>query len=166
MNRAFETETIRQRSFFFVFKYFTILGEDLYPTPWQNYDSRPLDRRSPDHIDIVECSSVLALSLEGHSTRKVSQRVRKGGKFVAQKGYVYDAFASWHLLNIQSFPDQVHSVRDELTDPFFNGPYAFLDCLGMEYKDAVKRYTQLYESITKLITPPVCLFPLHTTCYL
>ncbi|KAK4218349.1 hypothetical protein QBC37DRAFT_198740 [Rhypophila decipiens] len=156
MDRAFEETPLRQRTFFFVFKYYTILGTDLIPAPWQAYDRRPLDRRSDDHIDIVECSSVLALSLQDSSHTPITQRVKKRGKIVAQKGRVYDTFAPWHLLNMQSFPDQLHSVREDedLTDPFYNGPYAFLDCLGMEYRDAVKRYTQLYESITKLITPP------------
>lgn len=157
MDRAFEDTSLRRRTFFFVFKYYTILGDNLIPAPWQAYDSRPLDRRSPDHIDIVECSSVLALSLQGEdNTQTITQRVKKRGGIVAQKGKIYDTFAPWHLLNIQSFPDQFHSVRDEdLADPFYNGPYAFLDCLCMEYRDAVKRYTQLYDMITKLITPPV-----------
>ncbi|KAM7204272.1 hypothetical protein V8F20_003685 [Naviculisporaceae sp. PSN 640] len=166
MDRAFEEIPIRQRTFFFVFKYYTILEKDLIPAPWQAYDKRPLDRRSPDHIDIVECSSVLALSLQDNDsdpsagkdtkTQSIARRVRGRGRVVHQKGKIYDTFAPWHLLNIQSFPDGFHSVREDesLTEPFYNGPYAFLDCLGMEYRDAVKRYTQLYEMITKLITPP------------
>lgn len=36
-----------------------------------------------------------------------------------------------------------------------NGPHAFLDALSIEYRDAVKRYTNLNQMITKLITPPV-----------
>lgn len=171
MDRAFEKTPLRQRTFFFVFKYYTILEKGLTPAPWQAYDKRPLDRRSDDHIDIVECSSVLALSLQDNSpdsdsraggkdlkTQCIARRVRGRGRVVAEKGKIYDTFAPWHLLNIQSFPDRLHSVREDesLTEPFYNGPYAFLDCLGMEYRDAVKRYTHLYEMITKLITPPVC----------
>ena len=41
-----------------------------------------------------------------------------------------------------------------------NGPYAFLDALSIEYRDAVKRYQNLNLLITKLITPPVRPLPL------
>ncbi|KAK0625298.1 hypothetical protein B0T17DRAFT_492557 [Bombardia bombarda] len=151
MNRAYESEPLRQRSFFFVFKYYTVLGDELTPAPWQAYDSRPPDRRSPDHIDITEASSVLALSLGGPPTGTVTSRVRRR----KVQGAVYDAFAPWHLLSIQCFPDDQHSMRSEDSEkPFYNGPYAFLDSLAAEYRDAMKRYTQLNELITKLITPP------------
>ncbi|KAK3321607.1 hypothetical protein B0H66DRAFT_175982 [Apodospora peruviana] len=158
VNRAFEKEPLRQRSFFFVFKYYTVVGEGLIPPPWLAYDSRPPDRRSPDHIDITECSSVLALSLEGDPAWEVRKKVRqkdRNGKPGIQKGDVYDIFAPWHLLSIQAFPDEGHSMRSEdARKPFYSGPYAFLDSLCMEYRDAVKRYAQLNEMITKLITPP------------
>ncbi|KAL2023739.1 hypothetical protein VTK56DRAFT_1453 [Thermocarpiscus australiensis] len=151
MNRAFETDPLRQRSFFFVFKYYTVVGEGLTPAPWQAYDRRPPDRRSPDHIDITECSSVLALSLRGEPTGTVKIKVKKKTRI----GVIYDTFAPWHLLNIQCFPDDEHSQRsDDSKKQFCNGPYAFLDALCVEYRDAVKRYTQLNELITKLITPP------------
>ncbi|GKT82658.1 GTPase-activator protein for Ras-like GTPase containing protein [Colletotrichum tofieldiae] len=51
--------------FFFVFKYYIVVGDGLEPAPYQKYDKRPPDRRSRDHIDIAECSSILALSLSG-----------------------------------------------------------------------------------------------------
>lgn len=157
MNRAFETDPIRQRSFFFVFKYYTVVGEGLTPAPWQAYDDRPPDRRSPDHIDIAECSSVLALSLGGDPAGTVKVKVRRK----TRTGVVYDTFAPWHLLNIQCFPDDEHSMRsDDSKKHFCNGPYAFLDALCVEYRDAVKRYTQVNEMITKLITPPVIPFSL------
>ncbi len=44
---------------------------------------------------------------------------------------------------------------DDAKRPFYNGPYAFLDALATEYRDAVKRYTKLHALIAKLITPPV-----------
>ncbi|KAH8886482.1 hypothetical protein GQ53DRAFT_657891 [Thozetella sp. PMI_491] len=152
MHRAFETNMVRQRSFLFVFKYHTVVGEDIIPSPWQQYDHRPPDRRSPDHIDIAECSSVLALSLGGKRVKEVEARRRRGR---VQKGAVYDASGPWHLLNIQYFPDNEHSMRSEdIKKPFYDGPYAFLDSLAIEYRDAVKRYMQLNDLITKLITPP------------
>ncbi|KAK4111581.1 hypothetical protein N656DRAFT_141307 [Canariomyces notabilis] len=151
MDRAFETADLRQRSFFFVFKYYTVVGEGLTPAPWQAFDHRPPDRKSPDHIDITECSSILALSLGGDPTGTVKVKVKRK----TRSGLIYDTFAPWHLLNIQCFPDDQHSTRsDDSKKHFFNGPYAFLDALCIEYRDAVKRYTYLNEMITKLITPP------------
>ncbi|KAL2255750.1 hypothetical protein VTK26DRAFT_2763 [Humicola hyalothermophila] len=151
MDRAYETDPIRQRSFFIVFKYYTVVGEGLKPAPWQAFDCRPPDRRSPGHIDITECSSVLALSLGGDPTGTVRVRARRK----LRSGVLYDTFAPWHLLNIQCFPDDEHSIRsEESKKQLCNGPYAFLDALCVEYRDAVKRYTQLNERITKLITPP------------
>ncbi|KAK4242903.1 hypothetical protein C8A03DRAFT_39848 [Achaetomium macrosporum] len=151
MNRAFESDPIRQRSFFFVFKYYTVVGEGLHPAPWQAFDDRPPDRRSPDHIDITECSSVLALSLGGNPSGVIKVKVKRK----TLKGVIYDSCAPWHLLNIQCFPDDEHSMRSEDTKKHFcNGPHAFLDALCVEYRDAVKRYAQLNEMITKLITPP------------
>ncbi len=40
-------------------------GRGMAPTAWQQFDQRAPDNRQQDHIDIAECSSVLALSLEG-----------------------------------------------------------------------------------------------------
>src|SRR4051812_25493810 len=100
-NRAFEDNPLRQRTFFFVFKYYTVVGQDLTPAPWQAFDSRPPDRRSPDHIDITEASSVLALSFGGEPVKTVRQKRRRGGN---REGKIYDTFAPWHLLAIQCYP--------------------------------------------------------------
>jgi hypothetical protein len=157
VDRAFEPTETRRRTFFFVFKYFTVVGDGLKSAPWQQFDYRPPDRRSIDHIDITECSSVLALSLEGEPIEKVMRNNRRQRK-KAEEGYVYHPFAPWHLLSIQCFPDNAHSLRSEdLSKQFVSGPYAFLDTLAAEYRDAVKRYATLNEMITKLITPPVSL---------
>lgn len=159
MNRAFEPSAERKRSFFFAFKYYTVVGEGLTPAPYQQFDQRPQHHKSPDHIDITECSSILALSLGTEAAAQV--QARKGKKRIIQVGDVYDHFAPWHLLSIQSFADDHHSMRsDESQRPLHSGPYAFLDALVAEYKDAVKRYTLLNDAITKLITPSVCP-PLH-----
>src|SRR5688572_7774362 len=48
------TCNVRQRSFFFVFKYYTVVGDSLCPAPWQKFDKRPSDKRLGDHIDIAE----------------------------------------------------------------------------------------------------------------
>jgi hypothetical protein len=166
LNRAFESTELRQRSFFFVFKYYTIVGEKVTgekftPAPWQHYDNRPADKRALDHIDISECSSILALSLSGEPTRTVERRKRKAK---AEVGKIYNTFGAWQLLNIQCFPDDEHVMHNEGSRSFCNGPYAFLDSLAVEYRDAVKRNIALNESITKLITPPVCYIYYTSTC--
>ncbi|ETS76680.1 hypothetical protein PFICI_12067 [Pestalotiopsis fici W106-1] len=153
MDRAFETSETRQRSCFFVFKYYTVVGDRLTPAPWQHYDHRPADKRAADHIDICECSSILALSLSGDPVRTFERKKRKSK---AEQGKIYDSFAPWQLLNIQCFPDDVHVMRSEDSQTTFcSGPLAFLDALVMEYRDAVKRNIDLSDVITKLITPPV-----------
>ncbi|KLU84750.1 hypothetical protein MAPG_03786 [Magnaporthiopsis poae ATCC 64411] len=151
-HRAFESSEVRQRSFFFVFKYYTAVGEGLSPAPYQQYDRRAQDYKSPDHIEITECSSVLALSLGGPPVSPIYMRGRRRRSY--QSGKVFDHFAPWHLLSIQSFADNEHSMRsDDAKKPFYSGPYAFLDSLAAEYRDAAKRYALLNDMITKLITP-------------
>jgi hypothetical protein len=159
VNRAFEAdnngrnEHIRNRSFLFVFKYYTEVGDGLEPAPWQKFDRRPPDKRSQDHIDIAECSSVLALSLSGQHVREVEQLRRFQPP---RKGYIFDTFAPWHLLNIQSYPDNEHTVRGSgYRTHFYSGPYAFLDALVLEYRDATRRNQTLHDRITKLISPQV-----------
>jgi hypothetical protein len=156
MYRAFEPTSIRRQTFFFVFKYYTAVAPEIAPAHWQQFDQRSPDKRQQDHIDIAECSSVLALSLEGPPMKEIHIRYKK--KRPVQVGHVCDPFAPWHLFSLQSFPDDRHSVRSEdVKKPFYSGPYAFLDSLSAEYRDAVKRYTKLHELISKLITPPVSL---------
>jgi hypothetical protein len=157
---------MRQRSFFFVFKYYTSVAEGLEPAPWQRFDKRPSDKRLGDHIDIAECSSVLALSLGGEPTKPLRMRPRRER---AREGFLFDTFGPWQLLSIQSFPDDQHTVRGEEFQhkSFYNGPYAFLDLLTSEYRDAGRRNQILHEKITKLITPPVSFrpFPLSSFLY-
>ncbi|KAK0611559.1 hypothetical protein B0T14DRAFT_571440 [Immersiella caudata] len=151
-DRAYETNPLRQRSFFFVFKYYTVVGEGLTPAPWQAFDSRPPDKRSPDHIDITEASAVLALSLGGDPVHTFKKKVRRKG---LMEGTLYDTMAPWHLFAIQCYPDDMHSMHNgDSQKHFLSGPYAFLDSLRVEYRDAGNRYNHLNELITKLITPP------------
>ncbi len=65
-------------------------------------------------------------------------------------------FLQWHVLNIQCYPDHKHSmdIHDSTTD-YVNGPEAFLTTLLAEFKDAQKRFEDLYARISKLVTPPV-----------
>ncbi|POS71483.1 hypothetical protein DHEL01_v210118 [Diaporthe helianthi] len=153
MHRAAEVNPQHQSTFFIVFKYYTVVGEGLTPAPWQQYDHRPADKKAPDHINITECSSILALSLEGDPVSKVP--LRRGRRKGSKVGAVYDTFAPYHLLNIQCFPDHIHAENESIRKPcYYNGPYVFLNRLVAEYKDATKRYLQLNDRIEKLITPP------------
>ncbi|OAA82079.1 Mg2+ transporter protein, CorA-like/Zinc transport protein ZntB [Akanthomyces lecanii RCEF 1005] len=159
MHRAFERgppPQLRQRSFYMVFKYYTSVGDGLAPAPWQRYEARPSDKKLADHIDIAECSAVLALSLAGAPVKSLRMRSRRSER-ASREGVLYDTFGPWHVLSIQSFPDDEHTVRGEefaQHKRFVNGPYAFLDLLTAEYRDAGKRNVILHEKITKLITPP------------
>ena len=153
MNRAYESTPLQQRSFFFVFKYYTLPNDGSIPAPWQAHNSRPHNAQSADHIDITECSSVLALSLGGNPWKTFQTKVKKKK---TQRAVLLDTFAPWHLLSIQCFPDDQHSMRSEDSKQhFYNGPYAFLYSLALEYRDAVKRYTILNEMITKFVYPEV-----------
>ncbi|KAJ0114398.1 hypothetical protein J7T55_010787 [Diaporthe amygdali] len=135
-------------------KQLRICTEQLKQTPYtKQYDHRPADKKAPDHINITECSSVLALALEGEPVNKVP--MRRGRRKGSRLGAVYDTFAPYHLLNIQCFPDHIHAENESIRKPFYyNGPYVFLNRLVAEYKDATKRYLQLNDRIEKLITPP------------
>ncbi|KAF5022121.1 hypothetical protein F66182_5824 [Fusarium sp. NRRL 66182] len=150
---ATTTANIRQKSFFFVFKYYTVVNHPLEPASWQRFDKRPSENRIGDHIDIAECGSILALSLGGESKKAPRLRSRKER---SREGFLFETFGPWQLLAIQSFPDNLHTVRGEefQQKKYVNGPYAFLDLLIAEYRDAGKRNMMLHERVTKLITPP------------
>ncbi len=45
MYRAFEPTPIRRSTFFFVFKYYTVVGSGMAPTPWQQFDQRTPDKQ-------------------------------------------------------------------------------------------------------------------------
>lgn len=153
---------VRQKSFFFVFKYYTVVSPPLEPASWQRFDKRPSESRFGDHIDVAECGSILALSLGGKPREAPLKIVRRER---AQEGILFETFGPWQLLAIQSFPDNSHTVRgNEFKNEkkYINGPDAFLDLLISEYRDATKRNLVLHERITKLITPPVSLGYLNT----
>ncbi|KAK3347918.1 hypothetical protein B0H65DRAFT_571344 [Neurospora tetraspora] len=153
MDRTTESNPLRQRTFFFVFKYYTVVNKNkCTPAPWQRYDTRPADRKWPDHVDIAECSSILALSLGGDPIKKYRARVKKRD---IKDHVIFDTSAPWQLLSIQCFPDDEHTMRSKGSNrPLCNGPFAFLDSLALEYHDAVTRYSQINDEVTKLITPP------------
>lgn len=151
MLRAFESKPLRQRTFFFSFKYYTTVAEGLSPAAWQTHDQRKTDAKPKLHIDISECSSIVALSLDDKPVRQVPARRARGG---ARTGVLYDPFGPFHVLAVQCFPDQV-CVDHDFSGPCFSGPQAFLECLALEYKAAVMRLSQLHEQIMELTLPTV-----------
>lgn len=153
MLRAFEPKPIRQRSFLFVIKYYTVVDEDLTSASWQQHDIRQSEEESADHIDISECSSIVALSLEGEAVDQVPRRASKSNRVTT--GSVYDTFAPFHVVNIQCCPDLIRSDRDMAENPCYSGPQAFLECLAAEYRTAGQRLWRLNERIGGLVIPPV-----------
>jgi hypothetical protein len=149
MHRAFHEDVRRRRSFVFNFEYYTIIGEECKPMQWQYADS---DRKaSAGHIPLTRCSAVVALSLSGEPIKKVRNPARRAK---TKYGFVYDPFASWHVLNIQCYPDWKASTdTHDSSKHYVNGPEAFLHTLLQEYRDAQKRFEEIYHRITKLITP-------------
>ncbi|KAG4433777.1 hypothetical protein IFR05_010744 [Cadophora sp. M221] len=151
--RSFSPDHRRQRSFVFEFDYFTIVGDEVQPMPWQRSDSaEKILRKGEGHIPISRCSSVVALSLGGHPIRKLRNPARKAR---TQHGFVYDPWAPWQVLNIQCYPDHKHSMDShDSTKHYVNGPEAFLHTLLAEFRDAQKRFEDIYRKISKLVTPP------------
>lgn len=74
VHRAFDLDERRQSSKVFIFQYFTIIGEDCKPMPWQ-LSSGEIDN-NPKHIRITRCNSVVALALTGKPIRKVCSHQR------------------------------------------------------------------------------------------
>jgi len=149
MFRSFDEDPRKQRSFIFNFEYYTIIGEDCKPMSWQLSDRHT--KSSDSHIPLTRCSAVVALSLHGTPIRRVRNPARRAK---TKHGYVYDTFAPWQVLNIQCYPDWRATVDGhDSTKHYVNGPEAFLATLLTEYRDAQKRFEEIYQRITKLITP-------------
>jgi len=59
------------------------------------------------------------------------------------------------VINIQCYPDDLHSMEvHDSTKHYVNGPEAFLHTLLAEFQDAEKRFSHLYQKISKLVIPP------------
>jgi hypothetical protein len=89
MGRAFSNDARCQRSFIFNFDYYTVIGDDCAPMPWQLTDVIP--KKRSEHIPISRCSSVVALSLSGGYIKKLKNASRRAK---TQYGYVYDPWAA------------------------------------------------------------------------
>ena len=151
MHRAFDDDVRQRRSFIFNFEYFTLIGKDCQPMKWQLADRQ--ENRKPDHIAITRCSSVIALVLNGDQIRKLKNPARRATK---EYGFVYDTFSSWQVLNLQCYPDWKASLDvHDSTKHYVNGPDAFLNTLLGEFRDALRRFDDIYKAISRRVTPPL-----------
>lgn len=88
VDRAYDPDPRRQRSFIFNFDYYTVIGEDCAPMPWQLTDIIP--KKTGEHIPIARCSSVVGLSLAGECIKKFEATHRRSK---TQHGFIYDPWA-------------------------------------------------------------------------
>ena len=136
-------DTRAQGSYYFSFRYHTIIGADRQPEAWQ---------RSilAEQIPLSECSSVVALSLEGQSEQTVCQSWAHKG----ETARTYDPFAPWRVLLIQFHPsDPTTQILIGMDEECVNGPHAFLLTVLAEYRDAAKRFSFLQEALVSLVSP-------------
>jgi len=111
--------------------------------PWLEHDIEPRNRRGAGLVELAECTSVLALSLEG-PPRKVPLPKQKMGSKACE---LPNTYSPWHLLNIQFHPDRKSTSRNIADTQFCNGSYAFMWSLAREYRDAVTRYSDLHQAL-------------------
>lgn len=141
MNHPFHEDHRRQRSFVFNFEYYTIIGDECQPMDWQLSDKQP--KKSDDHIPVSRCSCVVALSLSGHPLHRVKNPGRRARN---KNGYAYDPWAPWELLILQAYPDWRSTTEGhDSSKHYVNGPEAFMTVLLTEFKDAQKRYEEIYK---------------------
>ncbi len=90
-HRNFDHDERHQRSFIFKFDYFTVVGKDLIPIPWQKtHDTEKMKKRPDKHFQISRCTSVVALSLSGKAVSKLRNVARRAKK---QEGLIFDTWA-------------------------------------------------------------------------
>ncbi|KAL8849157.1 MAG: hypothetical protein Q9221_005834 [Calogaya cf. arnoldii] len=149
-HRPFSPDHRHQRSFVYTLDFFTIIGDECQPMTWQKASE---DHGSSEtHVPISRCSSVVALSLTGQPMQQVKNKARRAEQKIGQ---IFDPFAPWHVLSMQSYPDWRHSIdAHNSTRHYVNGPEAFLITLHAEFKDAQKRLLEVYNRISDLVRMP------------
>ena len=156
MFRAFTEDPRHRRTFFFTFEYYTIIGDDCKPMQWQRADR--ITSSSDSHIPLSRCGAVVALALFDENPRRVRNRSRHSK---TNYGWVHDMWSPWQVLQLECFPDWKSTPINgnpytfETGHRYLNGPEAFLHALLTEYRDARKRYDEIYRQITELVTPPL-----------
>lgn len=150
--RAFDDDERRRRSFVFNFEYYTIIGDERMPMAWQLADKKDT-MVSESHLPLSRCSSVVALTLYGAPIKKIRNSARRAKK---REGSIYDPWSAWQVINVQCYPDwKAKTDVHEGSKRYVNGPEAFLYTVLAEFKDAQKRFDEIYHQISKLITPPL-----------
>lgn len=180
--RAFEPSPLRQRSFFFSFKYYTTIASGLAPAAWQahasaddndssNSSSSSGEKQQQYHVDISECSAVVALSLAGDPVQYRNHRSSSSNSS-SKRGVLYDPLSPFQVLSLQWFADRIgdgaaqHSFVGDggASSSWCCGPLAFLECVAAEYRAAVVRLLRLHEEIMELVVPTVsCPFAFFPT---
>lgn len=149
VQKASRPRSFHHSAFCFVFKYYTIADQNLTPLTWQRSckttDEASADQTLTDHVNVSECTSIVALAFERQPISRDKQHVALRDPF--------------QILNIQCFPDKIRSESTFEEQLCCSGPHVFLQCLAMEYKNAVRRFTNLNEQIAELVLPSVCLRP-------
>ncbi|KAF1968042.1 hypothetical protein BU23DRAFT_572720 [Bimuria novae-zelandiae CBS 107.79] len=151
MERAYEVDQKHQKTFFFNFEYYTVVGEDCKPMDWQRADKD--GDSSSSHLPLSRCSAVVALALYDDKPRRIRNRGRRAK---TQYGWVQDIWSPWQVLQLECFSDwRATPDTFESGHRYLNGPEAFLHALLTEYRDARKRYDEIYKRITLMITPEI-----------
>ncbi|KAJ4299521.1 hypothetical protein N0V90_004766 [Kalmusia sp. IMI 367209] len=149
MHRAFKEDRKHQKTFFFNFEYYTIVGEECKPMDWQRADKDTGTGES--HLPLSRCGAVVALALYDDKPKRIRNRGRRAR---TQYGWVQDIWSPWQVLQLECFPDwRATADTFESGHRYLNGPEAFLHALLTEYRDARKRYDEIYKRITHLVTP-------------
>lgn len=92
MHRAFHEDRKHQKTFFFNFEYYTIIGDECKPMEWQRADK---DGRSDEnHIPMSRCSAVVALALYDDKPRRLRNRHRRAR---TKYGWVQDIWSPWQV---------------------------------------------------------------------
>ncbi|KAF2730938.1 hypothetical protein EJ04DRAFT_536948 [Polyplosphaeria fusca] len=150
MNRAFSPDIKRQKTFLFNFEYYTIVGEECKPMQWQRADR---SKASESQVPLTRCGAVVALALYDDKPRRIRNRGRRAK---TKYGWVQDIWSPYQVLTIECHPDWKASTDTfETGHRYLNGPEAFLHALLTEYKDAIKRYDEIYKAISRIVTPPL-----------
>jgi len=149
-HRAFDDDPRHRSTFIFDFEYFTLIGENCRPMPWQRAD---ILKGSTTHFPLSRFSAVVALSLEGETT--IGKVQRRGRRPETKVGEVSVLFSPWRVLTTQAYPDLESTVDvHNSTKHYLNGPEAFLITLRGEFRDAYKRLMDVHDKISDLVKPP------------
>jgi hypothetical protein len=114
--------------------------------------------RHDSHIPLSRCGAIVALALYDEKPRRVRNRARRAK---TKYGWVQDVWSPWQVLQLECFHDwkstPVHGTpyTFEAKHRFLNGAEAFLHALLTEYRDARRRYHEIYRRITDLVTTPL-----------